>query len=100
MQNDATNMGMDYKFYSNNKMNILNALNDMSKPSNVRLKAILKRGIETIKAKYPSVDQSDIMDFIRTHRNDVLGGVDIADEFEEFADANNILVKEPKGGFR
>jgi len=96
--NDATNMGMDYKFYSNNKMNILNALNDMSKPSNVRLKAILKRGIETIKAKYPSVDQSDIMDFIRTHRNDVLGGVDIADEFEEFADANNILVKEPKGG--
>tara|TARA_A100000172_G_scaffold65969_1_gene45500 strand:- start:653 stop:2605 length:1953 start_codon:yes stop_codon:yes gene_type:complete len=96
--NDATNMGMDYKFYINNKENILNALNSMSQPSNVRLKAILKRGIETIKAKYPSVDQSDIMDFIRTHRNDVLGGVDIADEFEDFADANGILVKEPKGG--
>ena len=63
-----------------------------------KIKAILKRGIETIKAKYPSVDMNDILDFIRTHRNDVLAGVDIADEFEEFADNNRVLIKEPKGG--
>jgi len=95
---DATNMGMDYKFLKDQEGNILNALKDMMKPSNQRLKTILNRGIETIKAKYPSVAHEDIIAFIKTHRNDVLGGVDIADEFEEFADANGILVKEPKGG--
>ena len=95
---DATNMGMDYKFFRDQQPAIERVAADMVTPSNIKIKAILKRGIETIKAKYPSVDMNDILDFIKTHRNDVLAGVDIADEFEEFADANRVLVKEPKGG--
>ena len=95
---DATNMGMDYKFFRDQQPAIERVAGDMVTPSNIKIKAILKRGIETIKAKYPSVDMNDILDFIRTHRNDVLAGVDIADEFEEFADNNRVLIKEPKGG--
>ena len=95
---DFTGIGIDYKFFKDQEPAVKRSIDKILTPSNVKIKAILKRGIETIKAKYPSVHIDDILAFIRTHRDDVLAGVDIADEFEEFADNNDVLVKDPKGG--
>jgi hypothetical protein len=51
-------------------------------------KALLGKVVGALRANYPDITAGILKDFIRTHADDLLGGVDIEDEFREYI-ANN-----------
>ena len=52
--------------------------------------------IDIIRSKYPDLSQSIALDFIKTHYNDLINGVDPIAEFEEYVSVNTDYVHEKK----
>ena len=50
--------------------------------------------IDIIRSKYPDLSQSIALDFIKTHYNDLINGVDPIAEFEEYVSVNTDYVHE------
>ena len=50
--------------------------------------------IDIIRSKYPDLSQSIALDFIKTHYNDLINGVDPIAEFEEYVSVNTDYVQE------
>jgi len=77
---------------------------NITDPSNTKLTTMQALITGAILKAYPSVDPTDARDFYRQLMDNVkakrvdLNGLDLGDEFEQFAMDNNIIVKDPRGG--
>jgi hypothetical protein len=85
-----------------NSERILN-ITDPSNPKLTLWRALITNAITQA---YPSADINDVREFYKMLMDDVkagrveLMGLDLGEEFEQFADANNVILKDPSGGIQ
>ena len=77
---------------------------NITDPSNPKLTSMEALITNAITQAYPSADINDVREFYKMLMDDVkagrveLMGLDLGEEFEQFADANNVILKDPQGG--
>jgi hypothetical protein len=79
---------------------------NITDPSNPKLTSMEALITNAITQAYPSADINDVREFYKMLMDDVkagrveLMGLDLGEEFEQFADANNVILKDPSGGIQ
>ena len=79
---------------------------NITDPSNSKLTSMEALITNTIAKAYPSADINDVREFYKMLMDDVkagrveLMGLDLGEEFEQFADANDVILKDPSGGIQ
>ena len=77
---------------------------NITDPSNPKLTSMEALITNAIAKAYPSAEKKDILDYYNMLMSDVksgdvsLDGLDLADDFEEFAQENNLNITDPRGG--
>tara|TARA_B110000503_G_scaffold18108_1_gene26475 strand:- start:2469 stop:3002 length:534 start_codon:yes stop_codon:yes gene_type:complete len=101
---DVDTAYMSKKLIDKEKTNEVGGMLNITDPSNPK-PTTMEAMITTALAKaYPSAEQKDIQDYYNMLMSDVksgavsLDGLDVADDFEEFAQENNIPLTDPQGG--
>lgn len=86
------------------KTNEVGGTLNITDPKNPKLTSFEAMITGAITKAYPSADISDVRDFYRELMDNVksgrvnLDGLDLGEEFEQFAINNNVLLKDPSGG--
>jgi hypothetical protein len=79
---------------------------NITDPSNPKLTSMEALITNAIAKAYPSADINDVREFYKMLMDDVkagrveLMGLDLGEEFEQFADANDVILKDPSGGIQ
>jgi len=99
---DATYMSK--KLIDKEKTNEVGGVLNITDPSNPKLTSMEALITNAVAKAYPSAEQKDILDYYNMLMSDVksgevsLDGLDLADDFEEFAQENNLNLTDPRGG--
>ena len=79
---------------------------NITDPANPKVTTMRSLITNAIMNAYPSAEEGDVRDFYKQLMDNVrqglvsLDGLDLGEEFEQFASDNNILLKDPMGGIR